>query len=407
MKSLIVFTIFSLQTFAHFGDIEYPTLNREEVESTKDLYLTIDSDFVVNARDSVFMGLIDIIQTKEKRALIKVKEGMIDLLSAYMHKEYSRCGGFFRYNNQQEALEMFAEPARPFAPASLFNDYKINDVVKVTNMIDQIEEQNISEVIIKLSSFRNRYYKSRHGVNSSNWIHDHWKNISGSRTDVEVRKWEHEKWPQPSIILEIKGKSDEVIVVGGHADSIAGFFGSKNAKAPGADDNASGIATMTEIIRVLMQNNYQPEKTIMFMAYAAEEVGLLGSKEIAKDFKEKGVNVIGVLQLDMTNYHNSQEDIILITDFTNKSQNDFMVNLIETYLPELTYGFDKCGYACSDHASWTAQGFPASTPFEARKRDMNDMIHTRYDTFEKMGENANHAAKFAKLGLAYVIELDQ
>jgi leucyl aminopeptidase len=67
------------------------------------------------------------------------------------------------------------------------------------------------------------------------------------------------------------------------------MFGGASAKAPGADDNASGIATITETIRVLMSNGFQPKKTLKFMAYAAEEVGLLGSKEIANDFKKKGL----------------------------------------------------------------------------------------------------------------------
>ena len=69
--------------------------------------------------------------------------------------------------------------------------------------------------------------------------------------------------------------------------------------APGADDDGSGIATLTEILRIAMANGWKPKRTIKFMGYAAEEVGLRGSAAIAADFKAQGVNVVGVMQFDM------------------------------------------------------------------------------------------------------------
>jgi leucyl aminopeptidase len=140
------------------------------------------------------------------------------------------------------------------------------------------------------------------------------------------------------------------------------------------------------------------------MAYAAEEVGLRGSLSIAKDFKKRNINVVGALQLDMTNYQGSDKDIWLISDFTSPTQNNFVASLIETYVGA-TYGYDKCGYACSDHAAWHRQGVPASMPFEARFRDMNKSIHTAKDTLELSNNNADHAVKFARLGAAYAVEL--
>ena len=71
----------------------------------------------------------------------------------------------------------------------------------------------------------------------------------------------------------------------------------------------------------------------------------------------------------MTNYQGSDKDIWLIKDFTSAAQNAFLVRLIETYVGA-TWGLDACGYACSDHASWHRAGVPASMPFEARFKDM-------------------------------------
>jgi leucyl aminopeptidase len=106
----------------------------------------------------------------------------------------------------------------------------------------------------------------------------------------------------------------------------------------------------------------------------------------------------------MTNYQGSNKDIWLIKDYTSATQNAFLVSLIETYTGA-TWGWDACGYACSDHASWHRAGIPASMPFEARFHDMNQSIHTAKDTLDRSNQNAEHAVKFARLAASYAIEL--
>jgi len=59
--------------------------------------------------------------------------------------------------------------------------------------------------------------------------------------------------------------------------------------------------------------------------------------------------------------------------------------LVGTYLPALKLGYDKCGYGCSDHASWNAQGYPASMPFESSMARDNPTIHTAKDTLANSG----------------------
>ncbi|WAC03885.1 M20/M25/M40 family metallo-hydrolase [Lacinutrix neustonica] len=105
-----------------------------------------------------------------------------------------------------------------------------------------------------------------------------------------------------------------------------------NNDAPGADDNASGIATITEAARVLFEMNFKPKRTIEFMAFAAEEVGLRGSKEIAQDYKSRNVNVISYMQLDMTNYKGSANDVYISTDsYNDDNLNNFLIELMDFY----------------------------------------------------------------------------
>jgi leucyl aminopeptidase len=161
---------------------------------------------------------------------------------------------------------------------------------------------------------------------------------------------------------------------------------------------------LTEVLRAMIAKNYRPQRTIKLMAYAAEEVGLRGSAAIASNFQSRGVNVVGVVQFDMTNYKGSTKDIWLMQDYTNAAQNTFLQNLITTYVGA-TYGVDSCGYGCSDHASWHSRGYAASMPFESAMSQYNPNIHTSNDRISVSGNSATHALKFARLGVAYAAEL--
>jgi len=189
---------------------------------------------------------------------------------------------------------------------------------------------------------------------------------------------------------------------GGHLDSTAGY--GSDPVAPGADDNASGVSVTNEVIRVMVEGGYRPARTIKFIAFAAEEVGLRGSSDIAAAFQKEGVAVEGMLNLDMTNYKGSQNDIYFVTDNTNSGQNAFLEKLVTAYT-DYTVGTFRCGYGCSDHASWTKRGFPASLPFESLFNEHNPFIHKATDTLAQTGGGAEHSVKFAKLAVAYAVEM--
>ncbi|HXH76673.1 MAG TPA: M20/M25/M40 family metallo-hydrolase [Bacteriovoracaceae bacterium] len=332
-------------------------------------------------------------------AIVELSLPQIEEVSHKIHSKLHRCGGFMAHDSLAEARGIISNKSKTFS----FIDYSVSEQAKVVPMLEQVSEEEIRKMVLALSSYETRHYQSETGTQSVQFIHDSWVKLSRHRSDVKVELVKHDQWAQPSVILTISGsaKTDEIIILGGHADSIA----MDGDEAPGADDNASGIASVTEVIRLLMVNNYKPNRTIQFMAYAAEEVGLLGSKEIAKSYRKEKKKVVGVMQLDMTLFKGSQDkDIFLISDYTNKAQNTFMGKLIDEYV-KVPWGYSKCGYGCSDHASWSSMGYPASFPFETSMEDHNPNIHTIDDTLESAGGNADHAVKFTKLSVAYILEM--
>ncbi len=90
---------------------------------------------------------------------------------------------------------------------------------------------------------------------------------------------------------------DRIYVVSGHYDSRVTDAMNATADAPGADDDASGVAAVLEMARVMSQQKW--DATLVFMAVAGEEQGLFGSTHWAKMAKEKNWNVAGMITNDI------------------------------------------------------------------------------------------------------------
>lgn len=350
---------------------------------------------------------IQSISSKDGVNIYKMASADVATFSEMLHENNKKCGGYTSHESLEAAELALAQVQASQADTLIATSYSINNANNVTPMVDAVNASNIAMTIEHLStSYANRFYTTSSGLTSAQWIHDNWASIAQGRSDISVEYFEHANWDQPSIILTITGTDspDEVVVLGAHIDSTVGNSTGEGTYAPGADDDASGVAVLTEALTVLVDKDYHPQKTIKLMGYAAEEVGLLGSDAIAKSYKSQGVNVIGVMQLDMTNFHGSFEDITIFTDYTNSAQNDFLVDLIETY-QNIEVGYSSCGYGCSDHASWYQQGYAASMPFESSMSDINSNIHSANDTLANSDPNATTSVPFAKLALSYMGEL--
>ena len=80
----------------------------------------------------------------------------------------------------------------------------------------------------------------------------------------------------PNLLGAVPGRSDEVVVIGAHMDHL-GTDPLSGDIYNGADDNASGTAVMLELARILVGSGFEPERTVLFAGFNAEESGLIGS----------------------------------------------------------------------------------------------------------------------------------
>ena len=105
--------------------------------------------------------------------------------------------------------------------------------------------------------------------------------------------------------VELPGKAqpEEIVVIGGHYDSVVG--------CPGADDNATGSAAVIELARIFAQKRLQ--KTIRFVLFVNEEdphfqTPTMGSLVYANELHERGDNVVAMFSLESIGYFSGQAD---------------------------------------------------------------------------------------------------
>lgn len=281
----------------------------------------------------------------------------------------------------------------------------------VLDLIKSINTKRMYTLIKKLSEYPNRYAYSDTGAQSADFLFDYISKIVQSsqnpRAQVAQIKSVTNDYNQKSIIACIKGSiiPDEIIIYCAHLDSI-NSKDPKNGIAPGADDNATGIANVIEILSILLSPNISLKRTTEFHLYAAEELGLKGSTEIAEQYKTQGKNVVAVFNNDMTGYTiDGKTAYILngITDIVDAELVDLCKQLAPVYT-NLVIVDGGCGYSCTDNFSWARYGYPTCAVSEAspQKGKLNPYIHSAKDTIENV--NIDYSAEHAKLALSFVVE---
>ncbi|MEJ5305535.1 MAG: M20/M25/M40 family metallo-hydrolase [Ignavibacteria bacterium] len=174
--------------------------------------------------------------------------------------------------------------------------------------------------------------------------------------------------------------------------------------APGADDNASGTATVLELARVFSQYNFN--YTIKFICFDEEEQGLIGSNYYATQARNRNDSIIGVINLDMTAYDANNDGMVDVhsNSVANTSQiaNEWINNIYQ-YGVNLTPR-TVASQPYSDHYSFQQKNYGAILVIEY-DLEFNPRYHTVNDKFQYL--NMDYATKIAKVTAATAAEYAQ
>ncbi len=186
-------------------------------------------------------------------------------------------------------------------------------------MLREIDARNIEALIRKLVSFGTRNTLSEQnnparGIGAArDWIFSEMQRYSresGGRLKVELQSFEQEpgKFPRiaertrlTNVVATLPGTQTEsaarVYVVSGHYDSMCTSPIDAKCDAPGANDDASGTAAVMELARVMSKRTF--DATIVFMAVAGEEQGLVGATYFAEEAKKDKTDIEAMFTNDI------------------------------------------------------------------------------------------------------------
>ena len=212
--------------------------------------------------------------------------------------------------------------------------------------------------------------------------------------------------------IDSNSAEKRIFIISAHYDSKANR--SRNwhpllTKAPGADDNATGISGMLEIARIL--SAYEYDHHLRFVAFDGEEIGLVGSRYHARQAVQRREDIVAVVNLDMIGYNWKTNLLQIATDQTSHwLGNAFQISNQWYNLGCILDVVIDPAFTDSDHQSFWEAGYPAVTLLESttpwrdgRGYDANPFFHTEQDTVDKV--NIRLVAQTTQLALVTIDSL--
>ena len=174
---------------------------------------------------------------------------------------------------------------------------------------------------------------------------------------------------------------DEVVVLGAHHDHVGyGWFASAGGAAaagkihPGADDNASGTAALLEVAEDLAAGKPRPRRSVLFLSFSGEELGLLGSQHWVDHPTVPLANLVTMVNCDMVGRYDPARKLEIGGVGTGAGLQDLVASANAPYGLDLSW--DPQGTAPSDSTSFFRKKIPVLFLFTG----IHDEYHTPKDT---------------------------
>ena len=228
------------------------------------------------------------------------------------------------------------------------------------------------------------------------------------KVPVAFTNWSYGGYSGHSVVAEIRGSvhPERIWLVGGHFDNTSEI---PYTRAPGADDNASGIAATLVIADILRSHRFSD--TIRFVHFSAEEQGHWGSQAYARSLYTAGAQVMGFIDLDMIGWDGDGDRTVEIHSGTRANS----VSLASRFTAaNQRYGQglrvevkSTSASRFSDHSSFWDYSYPAFMVIEnffddSIVRDRNPWYHKTGDLLSRV--NLDYVVRTTRTALAMLAE---
>lgn len=249
----------------------------------------------------------------------------------------------------------------------------------ILQIVNAMSPDSLQSYMLQLEGFGSRFAIVPNHRDVAQWICN--KLISYGYADAHLDSFMVKIAPNPillvydtiitlqyNVVATLQGLSPwgETMIFGGHYDSYSGD--SSMINAPGADDNASGVAAMLETARILQQANFIPHCNIRFMAFGIEEFGLYGSFYDAGETFGSGTNLKLMINNDMIAYSENNDTLIIckvgnysswVSDMVNQTYQIY--NKVWPIFHAVSFSSDFYPY---NEAGYAVAGFHHHAPYQ-------------------------------------------
>lgn len=280
---------------------------------------------------------------------------------------------------------------------------------KIDSMKNLITLQSISKIVREMSGdtittigglpYRiiSRYWGSSSNPKAAQYIFEKFQSYG-----IDVR-YQNVSSSCVNVIGKITGTTypDQYYIICGHYDNfrldpVPGPLDT----VPGADDNVSSISGILESAKLLA--NYPLRYSVLFIAFDEEEKGLIGSIAFADSAIHQGMNLKGVINMEVLGYDSDNDGkFMLITNNNSEGIASYFLNAIQVYRIGLQ-GWKNFNGGYSDHYSFWLKGFKAITHAQSDS-NFTPYEHTKYDTYDKF--NRNYFLKMVKAAFVTLASL--
>jgi len=288
----------------------------------------------------------------------------------------------------------------------------------IANLVGQLDGARMKQTVEKLVSFGTRHSLSdttsdTRGIGAARrWIFDELTRIAAASNGKMTVAYQSSMQQGPrtknepvemvNVVATIRGTTDpdRIYIASGHYDSMNSDVMNSTLDAPGADDDASGVAVIMDVARVLSQHPL--DATVMLVAIQGEEQGLLGARGLAEEAVAKKWNIEGMITNDIVGGTvGGQGDIdnrtIRIFSANPKGAGEgsarhwarFVREGVRLYLPHvkprLIYRLDRFGRG-GDHSPFFERGFPGIRFTEANEDYKHEHQTVRVENSVQYGD---------------------
>ena len=281
----------------------------------------------------------------------------------------------------------------------------------MTAVLESVNKDSVAQTIQSLQNFNTRFALAPNHKQVALFVADKLTALGYADVKLDSFQLDSLQWPpnsgifhnttQYNVIAQVNGliNPDKIFILGAHYDNVV-YPGDAFATTPGADDNASGTAAMLETARVFKLHNIQPDYTIRFVAFAAEELSLNGSNNYAGKVGNAQEDLVLMINNDMIS-HSLQPANNWKIKIQKYPQTDWVVNLtnqIAQQFTQLTVVVDSNDIAYSDSYLFSLWGYDAVF---YQENDFFTSLHTTFDVIDSL--DMAYAAELIKISCGVLL----